>query len=136
MYSPEAFGSNSRCTVDAMVAASDVGDGPVDVARADVARANLDDGISDQGFIGNLPDAKIDVMRSPIDPVHDHVSAVVQLVRNPSATSRPITRGAGLPVENHMVSGVALQILWTALRSGPFSTLAASTAANLEMAKW
>jgi hypothetical protein len=105
-------------------------------SRADVARANLDDGISDQGFIGNLPDAKIDVMRSPIDPVHDHVSAVVQLVRNPSATSRPITRGAGLPVENHMVSGVALQILWTALRSGPFSTLAASTAANLEMAKW
>ncbi len=93
MYSPEAFGSNVSMqfgAVDAMVAASDVGDGPVDVARADVARANLDDRISDQGFVGHLPNSEIGVMRPPVDPVHDHVSAVVQLVREP--LPRPAAR--------------------------------------------
>jgi len=66
-----------------MVAASDVGDGAVDIAWANVAGAKLHDGISDQGIVGSLPDSEISVMRSPIDPVHDHVSAVVQLRGDP-----------------------------------------------------
>src|SRR5947209_19605535 len=86
--------------VDAMVAASDVRDGPVDVARADVARANLDYSISDQGFVRSLPDSEIGVMRSPIDPVHDHVSAVVQLVRDPFRDPPPDPpRGPALPAQ-------------------------------------
>ena len=41
--------------VDAMAAASDVRDDLIDISQADVARANLDDRISDQGFVGSLP---------------------------------------------------------------------------------
>ena|SRR5882724_6829290 len=63
-------------TVDAMVAASDVRDDLVNISRAGVARANLDVRISDQGFVGGLPDAQIDVVGSPIDPVHDHHSSL------------------------------------------------------------
>src|SRR5437879_812434 len=90
-------------TVDATVA-SDIRDGAVDVARADVARANLDDSISDQGFVGSVPDSEIDVMRSPIDPVHDHVSSVVQLVGDAfrdQPSDHP--RSPGLPVEDYVV---------------------------------
>jgi len=59
-----------------MVAASDVRDGLVNISRAGVARANFDDRISDQGFVGSLPAAQIDVVGSPIDPVHDHHSSL------------------------------------------------------------
>src|SRR5258708_18782721 len=81
--------SMQSSAVDAVVLSSDVRDSPVHIARAYVARANLDQGISDQGFVGGLPAPEIDVVRSPIDPVQNHVSAGVAPPPNPPHAPPP-----------------------------------------------
>ena len=80
-------------TVPAAMGGGDLGHGAVDHARLGWPRLDRHDAAPGEG-LGRVGPADIDVMGPAVDPVDDQVVAVVELVGEPRATTRPTSRPA------------------------------------------